>query len=168
MSRRASILIFVGALVLIDALARWLTGSSPSLIETPTPPSATPAPPSSDDGLRLEFRPMLARTLADAKLLVELGESKERNLFRIRAGQAAMEQSLAAADAWLASNAVADTDRSLVMTYRDGAELIRNGMAEAQAGFLRLDFDRVAQAAAEVRAGERQLRHALAELDESS
>ena len=111
---------------------------------------------------------MLARTLADAKLLVELGESKERNLFRIRAGQAAMEQSLAAADAWLASNAVADTDRSLVMTYRDGAELIRNGMAEAQAGFLRLDFDRVAQAAAEVRAGERQLRHALAELDESS
>ena len=156
MSRRAAILVFVGALVLIDALGRLLTGSSPSLIEEAPSPPASPVAASAD-AVRAGFAPLLDRATADARMLVELGERKERNLFRIRAAQTEMEASLAAADAWLAANPVPKEHEAAVAAYREGAASIRAAMAEAQAGFLRLDFDRVARAAATMRDGEAAL-----------
>lgn len=82
-----------------------------------------------------------------------MGESRERNLLRIRAGQEAMTASLAAADAWLAMHPPAASDDLAIATYRNGAAAIRKAMAEAQAGFLRFDFDRVARATATLNAG---------------
>jgi hypothetical protein len=157
MSRRAAILIFVGSLVLIDALARFVTGSSPSIIDEASPVPSTPTTVVVGEGLRDEFGPLLARAANHARVLVELGERKDRNLLRIRAGQDAMEQSLGAADDWLAQNPGAEVDAASVAAYRLGATRIRVAMAEAQEGLLRLDFDRVARATATMREGERLL-----------
>lgn len=164
MSRRAAILIFAGALVLIDALARFLTGSSPSLVDEQiqTPPASTPAP--LDPELREEFASLLYEAAKDARVLVELGETKDRNLFRIRSSQSAMQRSLDDTDAWLERHARDQMDAKAVAAYRDGASLVRTAMVEAQAGFLRLDFDRVARATVSMREGEDRLRDALAHL----
>ena len=162
MSRRAAILIFAGALVLIDALARLLTGSSPSLVDerTPSPLASTPAPLGPE--LREEFASLLGEAADDARVLVELGESKDRNLFRIRASQTAMQRSLDATEEWLKRHPSDQIDPEAVVSYREGASLVRTAMDEAQAGFLRLDFDRVARATVSMREGESRLRHALA------
>jgi paraquat-inducible protein B len=166
MNRRAAILIFAGALVFIDALGRLLTGSSPSLVDDAAPGVASPTAAAVDDVLRDEFGPLLVQAANDARTLVELGETKDRNLFRIREGQAAMERSLLAADGWLTRNPSLHADAAAA-TYRDGASRIRAAMDEAQQGFRRLDFDRVAQATETMREGERLLRDAQRLLEPS-
>lgn len=150
------ILIVVAASVALLRNAAAPATVTPAL--APSPAVATPAvAPSS-----AEFLPLLERAAAEAKALVSLGDSRERNLFRIRAAQAAMSAALADTDAWLAAHPPAAENEAAVVSYRDGAASIREAMTEAQAGFLRLDFERVARATETMREGEAALRHAIA------
>lgn len=103
---------------------------------------------------------MLRRASEQADHLVALGESRERNLLRIRAEQSAMLSALAEADAWLAAHPANQGDPAAV-TYASGAARIRTAMDEAQAGFLRFDFERVARANDSLRAGARSLHQAI-------
>ena len=107
---------------------------------------------------------MLQHASEQADRLVALGESKERNLLRIRAGQSAMLSALAEADAWLAAHPATQSDPAMA-AYRTGAADIRTAMEEAQAGFLRLDFERVARANETLQAGAQSLRQAIDLLD---
>lgn len=113
-----------------------------------------------DDAFRAGFAPLVVQVAREAAVLTALGERKERNLFRIRTAQTAMEASLSATDAWLAANPAPEEHEAAVAAYRQGAALVREAMDEAQAGFLRLDFGRVARATATMRAGEAALREA--------
>ena len=108
--------------------------------------SSTPAAVTTDAAFRAGFLPLLERVAAEARVLVAMGEDRERNLLRIRRQQEVMLESLAAADAWLGANPPPPALVPAAAAYRDGAEAIRVAMDEAQAGLLRFDFDRVARA----------------------
>jgi hypothetical protein len=115
------------------------------------PPLAIATPEA--DPFRSRFRPLVERAASAATALVTLGESRERNLLRIRAAQTEMNAALDAADAWLATHPVPAADEPAVAAYREGASSIRAAMAEALAGFLHFDFDRVAQATQAMESG---------------
>jgi hypothetical protein len=106
----------------------------------------TPAAATADAAFRAGFLPLVERTAAEARVLVAMGEDRERNLLRIRRQQAVMLESLAAADAWLEANPPPPALVPAAGAYHDGAHAIRVAMGEAHAGLLRLDFDRVARA----------------------
>lgn len=118
------------------------------------------------DAFGAEFAPLLQRAAANAATLVTIGEAKERNLLRIHAAQQEMNASLAAADAWLAAHVPPAADEPAVAAYQHGAAAIRLAMNEAQAGFLRFDFARVARATTTMRQGAADLNTALTLLDE--
>ncbi len=142
----------------IIALARSQpTSQAPPIFASP---AANPSPSCSPR----EFLPLLQRASEQADRLVALGESRERNLLRIRAEQSAMLTTLAEADAWLAAHP-ATMDDSATAAYSTGAADIRTAMAEAQAGFLRFDFERVARANDTLQAGAQSLRQAIGLLD---
>ncbi|MFN8592326.1 MAG: hypothetical protein U0031_12775 [Thermomicrobiales bacterium] len=160
LSRRAAILIFVGALVLIDALGRWLSGSDLSIVDQQEFATATPVATPAIDSFRAGFAPLLAAAADQAGELVAIGEKKERNLLRIRAAQEAMHERLDVVDAWLASHPPPESDGAAIASYHQGADSIRAAMREAQDAFLHLDFERVAHATETMRQGEIDLRRA--------
>jgi len=130
-------------------------------------PSGSPASPSAaviDDTFSAAFLHLVGRAVADAGVLVATGESRERNLLRIRGQQEAMLRSLTAADAWLAEHPPPPAFMPAATAYHDGAMTIRDAMDEAQAGFLRFDFDRVARATEAMKQGNAALRLAAARL----
>ena len=90
--------------------------------------------------------PRLRAAAAGAAELVALGESRSRNLLTIRAAQRRMDDRLAAVDALLAAGPTPARFAPALDAYHSGATAVRRAMAEAQAGFLRLDWDRVARA----------------------
>ena len=106
----------------------------------------TPAAVTTDAAFRAGFLPLVERVAAEARVLVAMGEDRERNLIVIRRQQEVMLESLAAADAWLGANPPPPALVPAAAAYRDGANAIRAAMEEAQAGLLRFDFDRVARA----------------------
>lgn len=108
--------------------------------------AGTPAAVTTDAAFRAGFLPLVERVAAEARVLVAMGEDRERNLLRIRRQQEVMLESLAAADAWLGANPPPPALGPTVATYRDGAKAIRAAMDEAQAGLRSFDFDRVARA----------------------
>lgn len=122
-------------------------------------PPASPAAPIART-VATGWRPLLAIAAEQAESLVAMGEARERNLLRIRAEQSAMHEALAAADAWLADHP-GDAADPAVVAYQEGAGKIRQAMEEAQSGFLRLDFERVAGATALMREGAADLHRAL-------
>ena len=102
---------------------------------------------------------------ADAALaaeLVALGEAKSRNLVAITGQQRRMGALLDETDAFLATTALPAEAAPAVATYREGAASVRAAMADAQAGFVRFDWERVRGATAELTAGEAALRRAAA------
>lgn len=130
----------------------------------PTPqtllPHASPAASPSPSYSTHEFLPLLQRASEQADHLVALGMSRERNLLRIYAEQSTMLSALADADAWLAAHP-ANQDDPATVAYHAGAADIRSAMEEAQAGFLRFDFERVARANDTLQAGARSLHQAI-------
>jgi len=110
---------------------------------------------------RAGFLPLLHDAVARASVLVAMGESRERNLLRIRAGQEGMTTALSSADVWLETHPAPAVDEPAMAAYREGAAAIRLAMQEAQAGFLRFDFDRVARATETLREGTTALKRAL-------
>jgi hypothetical protein len=77
-----------------------------------------------------------------------------------------MLTTLTDADAWLAAHP-ATLDDPATAAYSTGAADVRTAMAEAQAGFLRFDFERVARANDTLQAGAQSLHHAIDLLDPS-
>jgi hypothetical protein len=131
----------------------------------PPAPAEAPLAVASPASFRAGFRPLLERATAAANDLVAMGDARERNLLHIRDGQEAMEAALAEADAWLATHLPSPADEPMVAVYRHGAAAIRTATAEAQAGFLRFDFERVARATETMRSGAADLARATALLD---
>jgi hypothetical protein len=146
---------------LLTASALLVTALRPGTSPVAVPRAiATPG----DSSFRGAFRPFLDRATAQARELVTMGDARERNLLRLRAGQDAMNAALDEADAWLAAHPPPVSDAAAIDAYRDGAKHIRTAMAEAQAGFLRLDFARVAAATVTMRSGLAALERASAAL----
>ena len=126
----------------------------------------TPAAGSTDAAFRAGFLPLVERAAAQARVLVAMGEGRERNLLVIRREQEVMLKSLATADAWLGANPPPAALAPAAAAYRAGAVSIRAAMDEAQAGFLRFDFERVARATEKMRDGAAALHLAASHLDD--
>lgn len=157
--RRGTIAAVISALAVLGILG-GLVGFLESIPRAE--PLAGERPPATPDAdFRVGFQPLLADAASEARKLVAIAERRERNLLTIRAGQQAMEEALGAADAWLATHPPAEADAPGVAAYRAGAASIRSAMTEAQAGFLRFDFDRVARATAQLSEGEAALELAI-------
>jgi high-affinity K+ transport system ATPase subunit B len=130
----------IGLLVLL-AVATVVLGASASRPIAPTPPNA-----GGDAGSTTGLGARIADAATEARGLVALGERRSRNLLEIRAAQRRMEEKLAAVDALTAARSASDADVAALAEYRRGATDVRDAMAEAQAGLLRFDWDRVARA----------------------
>jgi hypothetical protein len=111
-----------------------------------------PAPPVTNDGtvtgtgsFTEEFMEHLETVRVAADALVDLGERRERNLLIVGQRQSAMNAALDATDTWLARQ-TAHQDDPAVVSYRSGAALIRQAMADAQSAFLHFDWDGIAAA----------------------
>jgi hypothetical protein len=159
---RVIVLTFVIVGIVVGAIGLWSSGpfsNAPAPGQPASPIAASP------EAIGNELLPLLERAAADARALVILGESRERNLLRIRAGQEAMNSSLAATDAWLAAHPQLSPGHPAVAAYRHGAAAIREAMDEAQAAFLRFDFDRVGRAVERLRQGAAALEQAIDLLD---
>lgn len=110
----------------------------------------------------------LERATSDADGLVEIGEQRSRNLFAIRDAQERMNESLDALDLLLANRPPPDRFAASVASMRAGSMALREAMAEAQAAFLRLDWERVAAANDLAVTGADRLRGAERELDSAA
>ena len=158
-----ALLLAVLAMAAVAAVVVFLDGTPP---RAPAPP-ASPVASLAAGAFRSGFAPLVADAAATAGELVVMGEARERNLLRIRERQGEMLRRLAAADAWLATRTPPAEAIAAVAAYHEGAAAARSAMSEAQAGFLRFDFARVARATETMRESEAALRRA-AELLASS
>lgn len=129
------------ALLAVIAVATVVTtAASPRTSTRPSPVNPNGASEAST------IAPLLADAAAEARALVALGERRSRNLFEIRSAQGRMEDKLAAVEATVGRRPASDLLAPALAAYRSGAAAVREAIAEAQAGFLRLDWDRVAEA----------------------
>jgi hypothetical protein len=111
--------------------------------------------------------PLVRAAAEEGAALVALGERQERNLLTIRAAQGRMEERLAAVDEFAATQPTPDRFAAALARYREGAVAVRRAIAEASAGFVRLDWDRVARASSLMGRGAAILRQAELMLDEA-
>lgn len=111
-----------------------------------------------------EVSPRLTRASLEAAALAEIGERRSRNLLEIRSAQDRMDQSLDDLDALLATRPPPPRFASSLANYREGAGTVRAAMDEAQAGFVRFDWDRVGAAYDLVETGGATLRGAARDL----
>lgn len=131
------------ALAIVSVLAPGSAGRRAPLRATPV---ASAGPPAAETVYRKALAPRIERAALDADALVEIGERRSRNLLEIRAAQNRMGDSLAAIDLLLANRPPPADLQSSISGYWEGAEALREAMTEAQAGFVRLDWERVAAA----------------------
>lgn len=152
------------------ALAAGLATASVLVSTTPRaerpPPETTDAPtaltPTESDFYR-NVAPRLSQASRDADTLVEIGRRRSRNLLEIRDAQDRMDQTMKGIDAALGRD-TPPLFRPTLATYRGSTVAIREAMDEAQAGFLRFDWDRVAAAYKLAETGAADLRRAREEL----
>lgn len=143
---RTRVLLTAAALVLIAVVAGAFAARDVRIPTNDFMLVHTPVTAATDAAFRVAFLPIVERATAQARVLVAMGEDRERNLFLIRREQEVMLSRLAATDAWLAAHPPPAAFVPASEAYRDGASTIRAAMDEAQAGLLRFDFERVARA----------------------
>jgi hypothetical protein len=150
----ARLLLFLALVVsgLVIALSLRVPGPPPTADHISSAPTFT-------EGLREHLQDVQAA--ADA--LVELGETRERNLLVVRQRQSAMNAALDATDAWLAQHNEHEDDIAVV-AYRSGAALIRKSMSEAQSAFFRFDWDGIAAANVTLQDGAHLITEAISHL----
>jgi hypothetical protein len=129
---------------------------------TVVPPAALPA---ADAAQYASLAPPLRDAVAEARSLVALGERKSRNLLEIRAAQGRTSDLLDEIDELLRARPIAERFVGAVQAYRRGAAAVRQAMKDAQTGFVRLDWDRVARATAVMGQGASELGRASDLLD---
>jgi hypothetical protein len=159
-------------LLLIAALAMgvrgWVAGQSPPVpVEPPARRrhrprsgrrrarnSGSPAADRPGAAAVAAFAAHLDAAAAQAGDLVALGETKSRNLLAITAGQRRMSGLLDETDAFLVTATLPEEADPAVAAYREGAAAVRAAWTEAQAGFVRLDWERVRRADGGARRGQ--------------
>lgn len=165
-SRRRWIGLVLGvALALAVGGLVWALWPRPAVAPAPIIPVASPAaelPPAELAAYR-ELSPRMRQAAAQTRALVQLGEERERNLLTIRGAQADTEERLAAVDALSAT--APDRFGPAMTAYEGGARAVRAAMAEAQAAFPRLDWDRVARATETMARGAGEIERAVTLLD---
>jgi hypothetical protein len=162
--RQLSRIVLLIALLGAIAAAVIRIDSTRTAITLLRPPSSLPLVTATSDSFRSGFLPLLDRAAAQADALVAMGDARERNLVSIHSAQDAMNAALQDADDWLASHPAPPSDETAVAAYRRGAAAVRAAMDEALAGFLHLDFGRVARATETMRQGAADLNRAIASL----
>lgn len=133
----------VGAVALASVL---VPNAWPEEVRPGAPVVAPAALPTAEAAYYEALAPRLDRAALDADALVEIGNRRSRNLLEIRAAQDRMDESLDALDLLLAKRPPPPRFASSVGAYRHGSTSVREAMTEAQAAFLRFDWDRVAAA----------------------
>lgn len=162
--RWLAIALAAGVVAVVGAVA-WGGWPRQAAAPGPTSPVASPAaalPPAEAAAYRA-LAPRLREAADQTRTLVAMGEERERNLLAIRREQGETEERLAAVDA-LAGAAPARFV-PVAERYAEGARAVRRAMAEAQAGFVRLDWDRVARATELMDRGAGEIERAAALLD---
>ncbi len=130
-------------MLVLAAAAVAVSGGDESVPPAPATMLATDSPVAA---YRAQLAPLLRAASVEAHSLVALGESRSRNLFAIQSAQDRMEDRLDAVDGALTASPPPSQLEEAFAAYRSGAGTVRRAMGEAQAGFLRLDWDRVARA----------------------
>ena len=155
MKRLALLLLMVGLGGMVTAVL--LRPEAPPIRQGMSSPVAAPQ--------TSELREHLGAVALAGTALVEMGERRERNLLVVRQRQAAMTDALSATDAWLAEHPSLEPHPA-VTAYRSGAAKIRDAMAQAQAAFLRFDWDAIAAANMTLQEGVDAIHAALTALED--
>jgi len=134
---------------------------APTLASPVASPAAALAPV--EAAAYRELAPRLTAAASQARLLVDLGVARERNLLVIRREQDTSAARLAEVDVLAA--AAPPRFAPALAAYAEGARAVRRAMAEAQAGFIRFDWDRVAGATRMMERGAEQIERAADLLD---
>ena len=90
--------------------------------------------------------PRLTALAGETAELARMGAEKDRNLFAFQSRGEALTELLDEVDAYLVANPSPVRLAAFEGEYVRGSGLARRGMNEARAGFVRLDWDRVARA----------------------
>lgn len=151
-------------LVLLAAAGGLAAASVWRQVQETTPESVAPpsALPRAEARLYAALLGRIRPAAAEAQSLVQLGESRSRNLLAIRSAQARMSALLDAIDAFIESAPATERFDDALAAYRTGSISIRDAMDEAQAAFLRFDWDRVAAATSTLDRGASDLRRSVA------
>lgn len=152
---------------LVGVLAAASVIVAPGRQSRAVPPGAAVAPAALSPAEAAFFRdvaPRLSRAARDAAALTEIGKRRSRNLLEIRNAQTEIDRTLDDLDAILARRPPPALFVPSLLTYRTGATAIRDAMDEAQAGFVRFDWDRVAAAYDLAETGAGNLRRAGEEI----
>jgi hypothetical protein len=135
-------------------------------------PTVVPAGLASPAALSAEERrfyeqvaPVLRAAAAEARALTTQGQERSRNLFAIRAGQDRLDSHLGTLDAALVASTVPARFAAVTDSYHAGAADVRAAMRDAQAAFIRFDWDAVGAATERMAAGTTRLEAAVRHLD---
>jgi hypothetical protein len=158
-------------LVLVVLLVGLGAGGAAVFFGAMPPAPAAPASLASPAALTAEERrfyeqvaPVLGAAAAEARALTSQGRERNRNIFAIRAGQGRLDGHLRTLDAALAGAAVPVRFAAVATRYQHGAAEVRAAMRDAEAAFLRFDWDAVAAATERMATGTDHLEAAVRQL----
>jgi hypothetical protein len=162
---RSRIGLIIGVVVLLGLAGATILLSTQSA--PPVVPAAVASPPSLTGEERAFYEsvsPELRAAAAEARQLTTKGEQRDRNLFAIRAGQGRLRDHLAVLDQSFAAT-VPERFAPVVAMYKLAVVDIRASMSQAEAAFLRFDWDAVGAATELMANGTAQLEAAVAQFD---
>jgi len=164
--RRVHIAAIVAAAILLAAAliagAAWRSAGD---VDVGTPPPAAVSLSADERSYYDDIAPRLREIAAQARVLADLGAQRSRDLLTVQRGQTRLGTLLDEIDEHHAAHGVPDRFRDAGLAYREGAARAREGMAEAQAGFRRFDWDRVGRATAVFETGTQALERAVEAMD---
>lgn len=164
--RRPRIVLVPAVVVVVGAaLVGGAAWRSAGRVDVGTPAPAVVALTADERAYHDQIAPRLVELAAQTRALADLGAERSRNLLAIQRGHDRVETLLGEIDRYHASHGVPERFRDAGIAYREGAARAREGMAEAQAGFRRFDWDRVGRATAIFAAGAQTLEEAVAALN---
>ena len=149
--------------IAVSALV-WRAGGD---IDAGTPPPIAVPLTKGEQRYYAAVAPLYRDVAAETRALAHLGAERSRNLLVILRGQDRVDTLLDEIDAYHSAHGVPDRFAAAGQSYRDGSARAREAMVEAQEGFRRFDWDRVARATTVFEAGAAALETALRQLDET-
>ena len=162
---RSRIGLIIGVVVLLGLAGATILLSTQSA--SPVVPTVVATPPTLSAEERAFYdavSPELRAAAAEARQLTTKGEERDRNLFAIRAGQGRLRDHLTSLDQAFAAS-VPERFAPVVAMYELAAGDIRTSMNQAEAAFMRFDWDAVGSATELMAGGTAQLETALDRLD---
>lgn len=157
----AGLLVAVFATIALQQTGLWADDS----VDVEPVPTASDQLSSQERAYYDFVAPRLRELSAQARELARLGEAKSRDIFAIRAHGDRLNELSDELDTFLAASGTPPRFDGVDAGYREGVELTRRAMQEAQRGFLTFDWDRVARAVPVFVAGADRLEMAVSDLD---